>query len=190
MGEHSVYALEGIDGSGKTLSGQLVAEKTGGQYLYCMDGNPLRRWRKNFDTMPNELRFIYYLAVPILNYQRIERMRLSADVFLDRSVASTIAYHRAYGLPEAWFRLIPGWLYDQVDKMFYFYVEEEERIRRITHRSVTSETMTASDQKSFEYSKKIDSAYRQVYTDRTILVDTGKRTPEEVAEYVISQIKQ
>lgn len=189
MSEHKVYALEGIDGSGKTISGQLVAEKTGGKYLYCMDGNPLKRWRKNFDTMPNELRFAYYLAVPLINYRRIEKMRTSTDVFLDRSLASTIAYHRAYGLSEKWFKLIPSWLYEQVDTMLYFFVDETERINRINNRAVLPDTMTVSDRKSFEYSSRIDEAYRKVYTDRTILVDTGNKTPDEVAEFVITKIK-
>ena len=183
---HRVFGLEGIDGSGKTTAGKIIAERTGGRYFYCTDGNPLKPFRKRFDTTPIPIRFLYYVAIPLANYRRVERMRQESDVFIDRSVASTVAYHRAYGLANPWFNLIPKFLLNQVDMMLYFTASEDERIRRIFNRAVTADTMTESDKKSLVFAKKIDDAYRAVYPDRTLLVDTDEKTPEEVAVGVIS----
>lgn len=188
MSEHRVFALEGIDGSGKTIVGQLVAEKTGGRYFYNMDNHPLKRVRPIFDTASTEVRFLYYLAIPLVNYVRVEKMRKNSDVFFDRTIASTVAYHKAYGLSDRWFSLIPSFLYDQIDTMLYFSVREEERIRRMNSRKVTKDTMTASDQKSFEYSKLIDSAYRAFLPEKTLIIETDNKTPEEVALDVINKI--
>lgn len=113
---------------------------------------------------------------------------LSQDIpfKIDRSIASTIAYHRAYGLARPWFNLIPKFLLNQVDMMLYFTASEDERIRRIFNRAVTADTMTESDKKSLVFAQKIDEAYRIVYQDRTLFVNTDGRTPEEVATDVIS----
>jgi len=66
--ENRVIALEGLDGTGKSTSGKLLAAQTSARYLYCMDGNRFRPYRKRFDTAPTPVRFLYYLVVPLDNY--------------------------------------------------------------------------------------------------------------------------
>lgn len=188
MRENRVIALEGIDGSGKTTTGKMVAEQTGTRYLYCMDGNPLRRLRRAFDTKPTVVRFLYYLAVPLANYRRVEELRRASDVMVDRTIASTIAYHRAYGLPEKWLRIVPQFLMDQVDTMLYFYVSEEDRLKRVQERQVEAETMTESDKRSLVLGGLIDQEYRKIFPDRTIVVDCGVKTKQEVTDLVIERL--
>ncbi len=190
MIEHHVYALEGADGSGKTSTGKIVAAENGGRYFYCMEGNPLAPYRKKFDTAPLPVRFLYYVAVPLLNYSKLEKMREESDVFLDRSVASTYAYHKAYGLPDYWLNLIPSKLWDQISKMIYFTVSEEERIRRLTGRALSEDVMTESDKKSLLFRQQIDQAYRSILQDRTIVADTTNQRPELVAKSVLEQLSK
>jgi thymidylate kinase len=188
MLEHKIRALEGIDASGKSTAGKLVAAQTGSRYFYCMEGNPLAPHRKKFDTAPVPIRFLFYLAVPLINYPRLELMRQHSDVYLDRSVASTIAYHKAYGLADAWFKLIPPMLYDQLDRVIYFSVSEDERRRRMSSRSIDNNTMTVSDSKSFEFAAKIDQAYRGIFQNKTLFVETDGKKPQEVASEVITRL--
>lgn len=46
LGEGNIYALEGLDGVGKTSIGMLLAQETDSVYLYCTDGSRLKRFRK------------------------------------------------------------------------------------------------------------------------------------------------
>lgn len=188
MPEFAMRVLEGIDGSGKTTAGQMIAAQSGGRYFYCTEGNPLRPYRKFFDSKPLPIRFMYYLMVPMLNYPRIEEMRQTSDVFVDRSIASTIAYHRAMGLDKRWFKLIPSKLMDQVNTMIYFWVSEEERLRRLSNREMGPETMTFSDQQSRLLGQKIDDEYRRIFTDRTLDVNGDNKTPQQITGEVIERL--
>lgn len=179
---NKVFALEGLDGTGKTTAGKLLAEQTGNQYVYCMDGNRLRRFRERFDTAPTPVRFLYYVAVPLDNYRRIERRRKVSDVYVDRTVAASIAYHKAYGLQEGWIKLVPPFLMRQIDAMLYFTIGEDERVRRMKERQITPGMTTASDDRSLLLSRKIDSAYRNVFSDRTLEIRTDNKNPQQVVD--------
>ena len=140
MSDHErnrVFALEGLDGVGKTTVGKLLAEQTGGQYLYFMDHNKMKPFRQRFDGAPTPIRFLYYLTATIDAYFQAEKLKQSSDVFVDRTVASLIAYHRAYSLSERWFWLIPHKLVSQIDTMIYFTMSEENRIARLQSRPLT-----------------------------------------------------
>ena len=176
----NVYALESLDGVGKTTAGKLLAAQTGSIYLYCMDGNPLRPYRRFFDTLPTPLRFIYYLGVSIGTHANAQRIRSTADVYIDRSIASTIAYHKAYGLSDAWLNLIPRALMDQIDLMFYFTVNEEIRRQRILDRASREKVLTLSDRKSFLFGDIIDYEYRRIFPAKTLIIPTDGKTPPQV----------
>lgn len=186
--EHRVFGLEGMDGSGKTTVGKMVAEQTGGQYLYCMDGNPLKPYRNLFDQQRPEIRFLYYVAIPLVNYLRIEDLRKSSDVFLDRTVASTIAYHLAYGVSRKWIKLIPHQLLKQIDTMLYFTVSESERRRRLLQRQTTDSVLTHNDLKSLELDRQIDTEYRKVFPEKTTIIPTDDKDPSKITKEVIERI--
>lgn len=188
MERNRVFALEGLDGVGKSTTGKILAEQTGNKYLYCMDGNRLRCLRKRFDTAPTPIRFLYYLAVPLDNYSRIERLRKNSDVFVDRTIASSIAYHRAYGLSESWLRLVPDFIMRQIDLMIYLTLSEETRRQRMKARSVTPETMTKSDEKSLLLVSSIDEAYKSVFPDKTLILPTDYKTPQQVVDKLKAKI--
>ncbi len=186
--ENKIFGLEGIDGTGKTTAGKLIAQQIGGRYFYCMEGHPLAPYRKKFDTAPVPVRFLYYLAIPWVNYSKLEKMREEGPVCEDRTIWSTIAYHKAYGLPDFWFNLIPSKLRNQIDTTIYFTATEEERKRRVLGRVVDDNTMTESDRKSFEFAARIDAAYRDVLPKNSLIVDTTGKRPESVTREVVSRL--
>lgn len=186
--ENRVIGLEGVDGSGKTTVGKVIADQVGGRYLYCMDGNPLRSYRDFFDRQPPLIRFVYYIVVPLMNYEKVEQLRQTSDVFLDRTIASTIAYHLAYGIARDWVSLIPQHLLSQIDSMLYFTVSEPERRRRLLQRQAEGSVLTASDLKSLALGVRIDHEYRKVFPDKTIIIDTDNKSPDKIATEVIERI--
>lgn len=186
---HRIYALEGLDGVGKTTTGKILAEQVpNAAYLYAMDGNNLSPYRKMFDTAPVNLRFLYYLAIAYNTYLNAERLRQADDVFIDRGIASTIAYHRAFGLPNSWLHLIPQCILDQVDTMIYLTATDEERKRRMGDRIATAQTMTYSDNKSLEVGQRIDEEYRIICPEKTLVVCTDDKTPQTVVNEVREHI--
>lgn len=189
MSEHVVRALEGIDGSGKTDSGKIIASEVGGRYFYFSDGNPLIHMRSRFDNLPTLSRFLFYIAMPMLNYQRIENMRENSDVFVDRTIYSTIAYHLAYGLNPKWKKAIPSKLLKQFDGgMVYFTVSEEERRKRLGLRYANNGIMTVSDQKSLQLGPVLDREYRKLFDERTVEIVTDGKTQQEVASEAIERL--
>ena len=176
MEQHKVYALEGLDGAGKTTTAQMLAEQSGGMYLYCMDGNKMKPYRKMFDNAPIPLRFLYYLAVSFDTFNQAEQLRRYGNVFIDRAIASTVTYHKAFGLPDSWLELIPRVMLDQIDTMIYLTVMEEERRRRLDIRSATPGTMTISDDNSFLVADRIDKEYRDFCPDKTLIVSTDEKS--------------
>lgn len=186
----NIYVLESLDGVGKTTVGRLLAMQTDSVYLYCMDGNPLRPYRRFFDELPTPLRFLYYLGVSINASANAEKLRATTDVYIDRSIVSTIAYHKAYGLPDIWFNLIPRSLMDQIDIMFYFTVNEETRRQRITERQRLKGILNPSDQKSLLLSGKIDDEYRRVFPAKTLIIPTDDKTPQQVVREVEERLHE
>lgn len=183
-----VFALEGLDGVGKTTAGEILADQTGGVYLYCMDRNKMRPYRKMFDTAPVALRFLYYLTVAFNTYKEAERLRQSGNVFVDRAIASTIAYHRAFGLEESWLHLVPDCILDQIDTMILLTVNEGEREKRLGNRSESFGNMTFSDLASFDVAQSIDREYRLLCPEKTIIVCTDNKSPQSVVNEIRREI--
>lgn len=178
-----VFALEGLDSSGKTTCGKLLAKQTDGLYLYAVNGRLNLTLRKFFDNRSTWLRFLFYLVVNLVNYFVIKRKRKKKNIFLDRSVFSTIAYHKAYGLSDFWFKLVPPFIPKQFDLMIYFAVSEKERLNRIIRKIKTKNTMTKSDEKSLILGKEIDAEYKKLADQYpSLVIETDNKTPQEIVD--------
>lgn len=181
-----VISCEGLDGSGKSTVAQHVAEKMGGRYFYCTEDNPIADYREDFDKLSPLARFSYYFALSYFNYRRVEELKKKNKLILcDRTVVSTIVYHRELGVPEKWIQLIPKEWLSQFDAMFYFSVGEEERQRRLSTRAASSGKLSFSDRLSPEFNRKVDTSYSLVLPDRTIIVKTDNKSIETVTAEVI-----
>ncbi|MBI4036456.1 deoxynucleoside kinase [Candidatus Daviesbacteria bacterium] len=178
-----IFALEGLDSSGKTTCGKLLAEQTNGTYFYAANGRLISKLRKYFDNRSTWLRFLFYLIINFGNYFVITKKRRNGNLFLDRTVFSTVAYHKAYGLSEIWFRLIPLFLLNQIDFMVYFTVSEKERSKRIVKKIKTKDTMSKSDEKSLVLGKEIDAEYRKLTNKYTsLIIETDNKTPQQIID--------
>lgn len=185
MEKHRVFAIEGLDGTGKTTAGKMLAEQTEASYYYWMDKNRLKHFRKFLDNAPVNLRFLYYTAAAIDTYFHVEGLREDADVFVDRTMLSTIAYHKALGVSDAWISLIPQCTIDQIDTLIYFTAEEETRVKRMTDRESSGvQNMTEADKKSLLIGRRVDQEFRAIIPDRTLIVSTDDKSPQEVVNFV------
>lgn len=175
----------GLDLSGKTTTLLNLAAETGAQYTYCMDDNPLDRWRKHLDNSPIMMRYLYYLAVPLLNYRKLEKLREKGTVLLDQSVYSTIAYHLAYGLDPRYIDLVPNRLLDQVDALVFLTAPKDVRQSRLEERkSNNGGKISKSDLQSIDIGERVESHYLAIRPEQTLVVSTHDKSQDEVVEVI------
>lgn len=184
MERNRVFAMEGLDGTGKTTSSRMLAEETNGHYFYWADKNVFKSFRKRFDSSSPKLRFLYYTAASIDTHFRINELRETADVFVDRTIASTIAYHKALGVPDSWISMIPNFLINQFDSMIYFTAEESTRIQRMEERAKKEGKLSKADEKSILIGRDVDRFYRTLMPEKTLIVSTDHKTPRQVVDEV------
>lgn len=185
MERKKVFAVEGLDGTGKTTAAKMLAEETESKYYYWMDKNRLKHFRKLLDNAPDNLRFLYYTAAAIDTYFRTEELREDADVFVDRTMLSTIAYHKALGVSDAWLSIIPQFTINQIDTLIYFTASEETRAQRMRDRELSGDqNMTEADKKSLIIGRRVDQEFRAIIPDRTLIVETDDKSPQEVVNFV------
>lgn len=154
-----------------------------------MDRNRLKPLREYFDNAPTRLRFLYYVIAAIENYRYVEEARRVNDVFLDRTIFSTLVYHKAYGLSKAWTSFIPKFLYNQFNGLVFLHAGEDERRKRLENRSVANNLLPQkSDDKSIALASRIYEEYQKVLPRGTIFVITDFKTPREVVDEVRRQI--
>lgn len=186
--KHRVFAVEGLDGSGKTVISKSVAEQTGNIYLYPSGIDPFRSLRPFFDSQPKQVRFMYYLGLNLSSYPLIEKLRQQGEVFVDRTVFSTIAYHKAYGLSEKWIGLVPQVLLDQYDAMIYMFVNEFARIKRMTRRNEKLGLSSVNDEKSTIFGPRIIDEYQKLFDARTIKVNTRRKNRQVIITNLIKTL--
>ena len=184
MVEHKIFGIEGRDGTGKSTVGLLVANETGSNY-YAWRNGELSKINKIFDKVSPFTRFLYYVSVATETALRARELSKSADTFVDRTMVSTIAYHRAMGVPKSWIALIPKSTLNQIDTLLYFTADDQTRSDRMQKRLLNEGTkINFNDTFSLKFSERIHSEYLHVIPDRTKIFDTSNRPPEEIAEEV------
>ncbi len=178
--QHPVRAVEGLDGTGKTTAALLFCEQYSERYYCWKDNLTARKLRDIFDGSRDFQRFFFYIAVSLETYVRAQQMRKYSPVCLDRTIVATIAYHRALGVPRSWMVLVPKQTLKQITHLLYFTTEEHVRIERMHQRSLTEgKSLNPNDQNSIRLNRCIDEEYRRVIPDRTIVIDTTARSPQE-----------
>lgn len=191
MEKNMVFGLEGLDGTGKTTVGKILAEETGWRYVYFTDHSKLAPLRRYFEHAPIKIRFLYYVGASIENYLYVEEIRKVDDVYLDRTIFSTIAYHRAYGVPKSWTSFIPKFLQGQFNRIIFFEVSDDERRKRLGERNAISDVSTQqSDNKSITLAARINKEYHMILPQGTIFVNTDSKTPRQVVDEIRGQIPQ
>lgn len=161
--------VEGLDGTGKTASSKRLAERLSAFYY----GTPPEEFysvRKWIDCeVSTETRFIFYLTALVFAGEEIKELLKHGSVVCDRFVLSTIAYHRALGLPTKFLEAVDMVSLPTPTITFYLDCEENERLRRIGQRGANAtdlEHIRVADRIRREFERadvvKIDTTYMDV----------------------------
>lgn len=177
-----LFGIEGLDGTGKTTVAKQLASESKVEYTYFLDECKLKPFRQIFDNAPVTVRFIYYLMAAMECDRIVDKKLRNNDVIVDRTIYSTIAYHRAMGIYPHLIRLVPNGMLERYSSVIYLTADNLTRSTRLNHRSAKSEKMNSSDSKSLTLDEKIDKEYRAIGKDKLIEISTNDRTiPQVVA---------
>ena len=186
-----IIAIEGLDGTGKSKLVATLSKRLHASVEYSLHP-ALRPHRALYDTMGEYEMRQFYLLGNIALMAEIQTAEHSSPIcILDRSYATTLSYY--YGararteaevqLPSAPIRWPP---YLQPDVYIVLHCDEEERSRRIQHRSgeitVEENHLAGSD----AMRRAIDYCYRNL--EGSHLIDTTHLSPEQVANAALQTI--
>jgi|SRR3989344_221217 len=183
MERGTLYGIEGLDGTGKTTVAKQLALDTNLEYLYFLDNNRLKAFRTHFDKAPVPSRFLYYLLAAIECDKQVDGRLQYGNIILDRTIYSTIAYHKALGLNSAFIKLIPRKMLDRYSKILYLTADNTTRQARITNRRLDSKA-NKSDDVSFVFDRSIDREYRLAAKNKLLEFQTSNMSVSEVVNEI------
>ena len=162
-----------------------------GQSARLMSTPPdsLTAFRSYFDGQPESIRRAFYnLGNLIVSFEL--KNQNDSTIILDRYWPSTIAYQMARLTEDQWISL--SWPKYLVQPMLivYIFVDEEERRRRISQRSipVTIEEEALAAQALFR--QRLDLIYRNYIPGRKVHQIDGNRSTAEMADEIFHLFEQ
>ncbi|WP_281680320.1 dTMP kinase [Synergistes jonesii] len=192
--------FEGIDGCGKSTQAKMLFEllnKNGGAVLTREPGgwdggDALRSLVLNGGLRHGWSEFFLFMLDRAEHAARVIEPALAAGrhVICERYHDSTLAY-------QVWGRGLPyGPLRDALllaglpvpDVTFFFSVPPETALSRVSRRGAPD----AFEREGLGFMKKIDEGYRTLAKNersRWVVVECGKRTPEEIFENVRTSLR-
>ena len=172
--------IEGVDGSGKTTVGQLLAERLDAVFFQTPSGW-WRQKRSIVEEAPAPIRFIYYLLATIYASIQIKKALKQRALVCDRYLYSTWAHHIANGC--RFLRRIPPGLVPVVkpDHTIYLTVNPFQREQRIQ----TRPDNTASDLDSTTM-KSVNHEFTKL--PGMIHIDTTHLCPAGVVDEIIKRL--
>lgn len=126
------YVLEGIDGVGKSVTGEELADRLDAEYIQSPpdefdDLRPIA----NSDETSTEFKYLTYMAGNALAADRVEEhLDAGRDVVMDRYIPSTIAYHNGVSDRDFSDWADPG-AFPEPDAYIYLTVDEQTRLERV-----------------------------------------------------------
>lgn len=176
------YALEGLDGVGKT-----TVRKTLGEHGYVVLKTPPSSFpirREKYDGLNTNSRFVFYLAGVIMSGNEAKKLSKTKPVVCDRYLLTTIAAHEVMGLQPSLVKLMTPFLktIPVPQNTFLLTADEEERMRRMLERGANS-----VDLANLKINSGILSGYRKWSSElnhRLTEIDTTHMQPAEVVEYI------
>ena len=152
--------------------------------------NQLHPYRPYFDAQPESVRRAYYnLGNMIVSFE-LKNQEKDTITILDRYWPSTIAYQLAKvnesdQINISW----PDYLV-QPALIVYIYVDEAERCRRITHRSmgVTLEEKQLAEQEAFR--RRLDFIYRNKIPSNHLYAIDGNQSTSNIANEVLDLFQE
>lgn len=182
-----LYVIEGIDGSGKSSVGPLVANKIGAAF---------HEYPKAFkpgiqsvdDLASPEARFMFYMGYNLQTYHDVSQILNLKPVICVRYLYSTIVYHIVKGVDKKF-------IYDIVKRVpllrpqqvFFLDVRDKNiQMNRMSERGILSE-----DLRVIEKTEAIRATYLEhlKFMPNATYIDTSNMTMSQVVEDIISKIQ-
>jgi len=182
MSDRKVFiVLEGVDGSGKTTVGRMLANKIGASFLQT----PMGFWRRNRAIVENRnsfFRFLFYVVATIHSSFIISRILKRDSVVCDRYIYSTLAHHIVY-----WNKLIkklsPKVLpIKKPHYVFYLYSRGDVRDQRVFQRRANKPKDL--DSQSLQ---KVHEAF--LGFEDVIPIDTSDMLVEDVVNLIVRKLE-
>lgn len=181
------YVIEGIDGSGKSSIGPLVAERI--QAAFFEQPASFRLAQPFIDQEADiKARFLFYLGYNLQTSKEITQMASNRPVIGVRYLYTTIVYHIAKGLPEDWvWEMVSNLPLLRPRKVFFLDVSDPDvQKERIGRRGATDE-----DKRTFEIMSQIRSLYFDFQSTMPgfTYIDTSYLSMEEVTNKIINEVE-
>ncbi|MDP2709153.1 MAG: dTMP kinase [bacterium] len=180
MSPNLFIVIEGVDGSGKSTVAKIVAEKLGAQVIETPQG----WWRKYRYLVENShptIRFLYYTVANHFSSISIRSILKRNSVVCSRFIHSTKAHHIVYGCKLAYWLPLNMLANKKPDLVYYLYVNQVERERRINQRA----TNTEKDRES-KTLKKVHRIFCKL--PGLTRIDTSGISEQEVANIICDDI--
>ncbi|CAF1226296.1 unnamed protein product [Adineta steineri] len=187
--------LEGLDGCGKsTLANELQKQLNIRGQKSCLLSTPpseLLPFRSYFDAQPESIRRAFYNLGNLIVSFELKNQQDTINI-LDRYWPSTIAYQQAKIIDSNQINISwPNYLV-QPAVIVYIYVDEAERCRRITQRSVsipvTVEEKQLAEQEVFR--NRLDFIYRNHIPSSHLHVIDGNRETSVIANDILDLLPE
>ena len=174
--------LEGLDGTGKSTIGQMLAPMLGGIY-YATPPPQYRAARELIDVAATDIQH-YWFYVDAVRAASAELAKLDAPhVIIDRYWMTTVAYHRAVGVNADLDDFGPIL---QPDVTIFFDASLDVLTERKNKRG-----WTAGDRRMADREGRIREAYTALLatTPSAWMIRTDLYSPEEAVAVIITRIR-
>ena len=172
--------IEGVDGSGKTSVGKILAERLRAVY-YKTPSGLWQKYRRIVENKNPLLRFTYYLFATICSSFEISGILKKKSVVCDRYIYSTWCHHFVYGCRFLKLMPVHSFPVKKPDLIFYLSVSDNERERRISMRKGNTE----KDKDSLTL-MEIQKNFSKISNMKKI--DTTNCKVSEVVEKIYSEV--
>lgn len=186
--QSNLYAVEALDGVGKTTIVNALQEK--GFKILRTPPNAMRSYRHVFEHEDLRIRFLYYLTGVVYAGLEAKDIEVGQQIITDRYLLTTVSAHQAMGLSETYITSFMPLIASVPvpEKTFILTCEENERIRRMKSRP---EGANSVDLANLAINKQIMKGYftwAERLGHKLTEIDTTKITPDLVVEEIIRNI--
>lgn len=180
------YVIEGIDGSGKSSLGPLVAKSINGLFHeYPISFKPAIRFID--EKASPEARFMFYMGYNVQTSHDVSILAQNGPVICVRYLYSTMVYHIIKGVNEKMiYSVAKSTSLLRPDMVFFLDVSDKNvQIQRLKERGILEE-----DDRVLEKMDEIRSTYLRLapIMPRFTHIDTSDMTKIEVINAIINKI--